>query len=150
MRIYISGPLQAAPDLGAARAFYESIAHIAADLGHDAYLPHLNTDPVHAAALPPREVFQRDQSALAASDVVIAHVGQASTGVGAELAIAVSRRIAVLGIARPEEQVSRFAEGLIESADGTVQRFDTVNDLRAVMRSFLEAATKSAVLPSPR
>lgn len=130
MRVYISGPLQGSSDLPTARRLYEQIASVASSQGCIPYVPHLHTDPEAAAHLDAGSVYQRDVAALLASDVVIAHVGAPSTGVGAELALAARAGLAIIAIHRDTEQVSRFAAGLIEEASGHFVTFTGEADLQ--------------------
>lgn len=128
MRIYISGPLQGSADLVRARHLYESIASALEAAGHQPYLPHLHTDPEHAANTTPEMVFQTDLRQLLAADVIVAHIGAPSTGVGAELAIASHQRKRIIALHRTSEKTSRFALGLILTAGGSVVSFDDGDD----------------------
>ncbi|AOX45311.1 nucleoside 2-deoxyribosyltransferase [Microbacterium sp. BH-3-3-3] len=137
MRIYISGPLQGSTDLATARRFYDALALLIRDAGHEAYVPHHSTDPVAAAGLPAQVVFATDLAALNSADAIIAHVGLPSTGVGAELALATASGRRVLGIKRPGEKGSRFAEGLIADGGGQVRTFADEQELREAVRNWL-------------
>lgn len=137
MRVYISGPLQGAVDLASARKLYESIAEILVGLGHAAYVPHLNTDPEFSGTLSGNEVFSCDRRALMDSGAVIAHIGLASTGAGAEIAMAAASGRPVLGIKRPGERSSRFIEGLIDEAGGSICDFASEVDLRDAIEMWL-------------
>ncbi len=137
MRIYISGPLQGSHDLTTARRFYDELASLVERCGHEAYVPHHNTDPVTASALSPETVFRADLAALSSADAVIAHVGQPSTGVGAELALACASGRRVLGLKRPGERGSRFAEGLVLDAGGRVCTFEDDRELEGIVRAWL-------------
>lgn len=137
MRIYISGPLQGSDDLEVARRLYDSLAEIVTVAGHEAYVPHHITDPVSAGSLSARTVFATDVSALNTADAVIAHVGLPSTGVGAEVAIAAASGRRVLGLKRRGEKGSRFAEGLIADAGGSVYEFENHAELEEAIEHWL-------------
>lgn len=137
MLIYISGPLQGSTDLDAARRLYDDLADIVRSCGHQAYVPHHHTDPTQAADLSSEDVFATDLAALNAAHAVVAHIGLPSTGVGAELALSVSSDRRVLGIKRPNERGSRFAEGLIVDAGGQVVIFSHLDDLASQLRAWL-------------
>ncbi|MGY4712990.1 nucleoside 2-deoxyribosyltransferase [Mycolicibacterium sp. CBM1] len=139
MRAYISGPLQGSPDLSAARELYERVATIVADVGLHPYVPHLHTDPELASEMTAVEVYRHDVVALNQAGVIIAHVGIPSTGVGAELALAASADKAIIGIARSQESVSRFAAGLIAENGGQLIRFSDDDDLRIQLRPRIAA-----------
>lgn len=137
MRIYISGPLQGSDDLDAARRFYEQLAGLVQRFGHEAYLPHHATDPVTASSLSAKNVFTADLNALNRADAVIAHVGLPSTGVGAELALACASGRRVLGLKRPRERGSRFAEGLVLDAGGNILTFADDVELESAVQGWL-------------
>ncbi|KQR19141.1 hypothetical protein ASF79_15845 [Agreia sp. Leaf335] len=137
MRIYISGPLQGARDIDVARRFYDEIAAIVEGAGCEAYVPHHFTDPIQARSLSASSVFASDLAALSAADAVIAHIGLPSTGVGAELALAAASHRKVLGLKRPGEPGSRFAEGLILDAGGSVITFGASYELESEIRRWL-------------
>lgn len=137
MLIYISGPLQGSTDLDTARRLYDELAEIVRACGHEAYVPHHYTDPSAAADLSSEHVFATDLAALNAAHAVVAHIGLPSTGVGAELALSVASGRRVLGLKRPGERGSRFAEGLIVDAGGRVVAFDGLEDLASQVRAWL-------------
>lgn len=139
MSAYISGPLQAAIDLPEARDLYELLAEIVYECGVEPYVPHMHTDPERAAHVSAVDVFRRDVAALLDCDVLIAHIGAPSTGVGAELAIAKQAGITIIGIARSDEPTSRFASGLIAEAGGLIIHFTNDQDLRRQVRSAVSA-----------
>jgi nucleoside 2-deoxyribosyltransferase len=113
-RIYISGPLQAAKDLAAARSFYERLAEICAEIGAEPYIPHQRTDPELHDDAHPVHVFRRDRQAIQECDLLIAHIGQPSSGVGAELGLAFSAKQPIIAIYRELERPSRFILGMLE------------------------------------
>ena len=137
MQIYISGPLQGSGNLCEAKQFYEQLAEMVRDAGHDAYIPHHSTDPVRASSLSAQSVFNADISALNRADAVVAHVGLPSTGVGAELALATASGRRVLGLKRPGERSSRFAEGLLLEAGGRICEFESDAQLRSEIAGWL-------------
>lgn len=142
MKIYISGPLQGSPDLDSARRFYDVLALIVGRAGCEPYVPHHSTDPVTAKSLTAPDVFTSDLAALNAADAVIAHVGLPSTGVGAEIALAAASDRKILGLKRPGEPSSRFAEGLILDAGGTIYTFSSAEDLEDKVRAWLNRPQK--------
>jgi nucleoside 2-deoxyribosyltransferase len=116
-KIYISGPLQAAIDLAAARGIYEAAADACRRAGWDAYLPHQATDPIADADVSSRAVFARDLNQVAAADAILAFIGAPSSGVGAELGIAYAADKPVIGVYFSSERPSRFILGMLDSTD---------------------------------
>jgi nucleoside 2-deoxyribosyltransferase len=115
--VYISGPLQSAADLSEARLLYELLAEVCVENGLRAYLPHLQTDPEHHSGVNAQEVFEQDYRTVADADLIIAHIGTPSSGVGAELGIAFERRIPMIAIYRDDERPSRFLLGMIAATN---------------------------------
>ena len=113
--VYISGPLQAAADLWAAREFYEFLAHAASSAGWQPYLPHQVTDPTHHRAVSAEDVFHRDRGSMARASAILAHIGPPSSGVGAELGIAFQMGLPIIGVHAAFEAPSRFIVGMLSS-----------------------------------
>lgn len=138
---YISGPLQAASDLEVARRLYEKIAQVCEACGFRAYLPHNETDPYAHADVSPSAVFKRDIDAMRGCDVVIAHIGAPSSGVGAELAFAFDAGQPIVGLWREGERPSRFIEGMLRSYDAaTMATFGSEAELEEQLQNALRVA----------
>lgn len=142
MHAYISGPLQGSPNLVEARELYEDVASAVAEAGAQPYVPHLHTDPEHADSLSAVDVFRKDVAALNRADVIIAHVGIPSTGVGAELGLAAASGTTIVGIARWTEDISRFAAGLITESGGHLVRFRDSADLHEQLSRHITKAAQ--------
>jgi nucleoside 2-deoxyribosyltransferase len=136
--VYISGPLQAADDLTAARRLYNLIADVCREAGWEVYLPHQHTDPIDQAHATPASVFERDYEKVRQASLVIAHVGLPSSGVGAELGIALEHKIPVITLQRASERPSRFIQGMMESTGLPVIVFDNDIDCRTQLRTALD------------
>src|SRR3989442_362882 len=78
---YISGALTALEDAPRTKLFYELLAEIAEAAHLRAYLPHRVTDPVAAADLDPRAVYEIDRAHVRGAAVLIAYAGIPSFGV---------------------------------------------------------------------
>jgi 2'-deoxynucleoside 5'-phosphate N-hydrolase len=115
-RVYISGPLTTVRDPLAARALYEHIAEACSSVGLSPYLPHLENDPKLHPGVPAAQVYESDLRHLLEAQLVVADIGAASLGVGAELAIASMRTIPIVAFFRPGEQVSRFILGMLRAS----------------------------------
>jgi nucleoside 2-deoxyribosyltransferase len=137
--VYVSGPLQSADDLAAARRLYERIACVCQELGWDTYLPHQQTDPIAHADVPPASVFKRDYYRVRHAALIIAHVGPPSSGVGAELGIALENDIPVIGVCHVDERPSRFITGMLDSVNLPMVVFDSVADCAAKLAETLKS-----------
>lgn len=136
--VYISGPLHGAVDLAAARRLYETIAAACCEVGWSPYLPHQNTDPERHASATPAEVFARDMLALHCADIIIAHIGAPSSGVGAELAFAVTEGKTVMAVHHLSEVPSRFIVGMLVSFPRVeVREYASLDDCREMIKDFL-------------
>jgi 2'-deoxynucleoside 5'-phosphate N-hydrolase len=138
MMVYVSGALKGSRDIARARALYEQAAYFVATAGHKAYLPHQNTDPEHAAAISPAQVFRRDVAALRAANGVVAFIGEPSLGVGAELALCAEAGTPLLGLHTPADDVSRFAVGLLEAVGARLVCYGDSGELESAIRDFLD------------
>src|SRR3989454_3186975 len=140
---YVSGALTALEDAPRTKLFYELLAEIAEDAKLRAYLPHRVTDPVMAAQLDPRAVYEIDRAHVTAAAVVIAYAGIPSFGVGIEVELARERGIPVIVVAERERPISRLLLG--NPAVVEVVRF---GDLESLRRSL--AAALGRVTAAPR
>ena len=136
MNVYISGALKASRDLQAARRMYEWAAACVVECGHQAYVPHLHTDPVKAAHVKPGSVYETDATRLRQADAIVAFLDEPSLGVGAELAMAVASGLPVLGLHRSDIEVSRFAVGMLLQHRNRVVAYVTMEDVRREVRLF--------------
>jgi hypothetical protein len=108
---YVSGALTALDDAARTRLFYEVLAEIADAAGLRAYLPHRVTDPVGAAELDPRAVYEIDRAHVTSARVVIAYAGIPSFGVGIEVELAREHSVPVIVVAERHRPVSRLLLG---------------------------------------
>lgn len=113
---YISGPLHASKRPTESRQLYEHIADICRRHGVTPIIPHLMNDALSNPGLDPVAVYENDTSMLLGSDVLIAHVGAPSSGVGAEVAIAIEAGIPIIALRRSDEEVSWYLLGLLRAA----------------------------------
>ena len=139
-KIYISGALTDIKNVTEIKAFYESIGQICKEIGSQAYVPHLNTDPIANPDLSPREVFETDKHQVTNSDLVIAYLGYPSFGVGMELAYAEVNAIPVILMYERGKKISRFPRGL-PTVIYEIQ-FDDCEDALTQLKSFLEKSNK--------
>ncbi|MBU3957031.1 hypothetical protein KKI19_02005 [Patescibacteria group bacterium] len=70
--------------------FYEAVAEVASRHGIDLYLPHLHSDPIKDADIPPRQVVIMDRERVKDSITMIVDIrrppyGVGSLGVGMEI-----------------------------------------------------------------
>jgi 2'-deoxynucleoside 5'-phosphate N-hydrolase len=111
-RVYISGALTGIGNPTAIKRFYEDIGSLCEEIGFQAYIPHLNTDPINHPHLSPLQVFENDKHQVSASDLVIAYLGFPAFGVGMELAYAESKGIPLIFLYEKGKLVSRFPRGI--------------------------------------
>jgi nucleoside 2-deoxyribosyltransferase len=111
-KVYVSGALTSVEDLSAAKAFYEAIGALCEEMGLQAYVPHLHTDPVRHPGITPREVFEVDKHHVVESNLVIAYIGIPSLGVGMELAYAETHNIPIILLYERGRVISRIARGV--------------------------------------
>lgn len=112
MSVYVSGALTGVDKLDELKRFYEAIGRVCNEVGWEAYVPHLRTDPVSNPDISPEQVFLTDKQHVLASDLLIAYIGVPSTGVGMELAYADVSDIPIVLLYEDGKTVSRFPRGI--------------------------------------
>ena len=134
---YISGALTALDDAPRTKLFYELLAEIAAAAGLRAYLPHRVSDPVVAADLDPRAVYEIDRAHVTGAAVVIAYAGIPSFGVGIEVELAREHGVPVIIVAERDRPISRLLLG--NPAVVEVVKFADLEGLRRSLGAALAA-----------
>lgn len=133
---YVSGALTSLEDGARTRLFYELLAEVVEGAGLRAYLPHRVTDPVTAAHLDPRAVYDIDRAHVTGSRVVVAYAGIPSFGVGIEVELAREHGIPVILVVERDRTVSRLLLG--NPAVVEVVRFGDLDGLRRLLVTALE------------
>src|SRR2546427_12351989 len=139
---YVSGALTALDDAPRTKLFYELLAEIAEAARLRAYLPHRVTDPMAAAHLDPRAVYEIDRAHVTGAAVLIAYAGIPSFGVGIEVELAREHGVPVVVVAERDRPVSRLLLG--NPAVVEVVRFADLDGLR---RALVAALSRIAALP---
>lgn len=135
-KVYISGALTGIENSAEIKAFYETIGLLCDEMGFQAYVPHLKTDPINNPDVTPRQVFEIDKHQVSNSDLVIAYLGCPSFGVGMELAYAETKAIPLILLYERGKNISRFPRG-IPTLVSEVQ-FSDYEDALAQLRSVLK------------
>jgi hypothetical protein len=134
---YISGALTALDDAPRTKLFYEVLAEIAQAAGLRAYLPHRVSDPVAAAHLDPRTVYEIDRAHVTSAAVVIAYAGIPSFGVGIEVELAREHAVPVIIVAERDRPISRLLLG--NPAVVEVVKFADLDGLRRALAAAIAA-----------
>jgi nucleoside 2-deoxyribosyltransferase len=112
MRIFFAGPLTNLKDPGLTKAFYRRLAETAKSNGCDYFWAFLNgTDPVLNPDVPPKKVYQVDIKQLSHSDMMVAYMGEPSTGTGIEIEYANAHHIPVYILYEKGKRISRMLRG---------------------------------------
>lgn len=135
-KLYISGALTGIEKPTEIKAFYEAIALTTEKIGFQAYVPHVNTDPINNPDVTPRQVYETDKNQVISSDLVIAYIGYPSLGVGMELAYAETNSIPIILVYEKGKVISRFPCG-IPTVICEIQ-FTDYEDALNQIKSFLE------------
>jgi hypothetical protein len=134
---YISGALTALDDAPRTKLFYEVLAEIAGAAGLRAYLPQRVSDPVAAAHLDPRAVYEIDRAHVTSAAVVVAYAGIPSFGVGIEVELAREHAVPVIIVAERDRPISRLLLG--NPAVVEVVMFADLDGLRRALAAALAA-----------
>ena len=138
MQIYISGALISAKNRTEAHDFYEFLANICEELTHTAYLPHQNSDPELHNQLTNGEVFEKDLHQMLNSDIILASITEASTGVGAEIGLALKNNIPVIAVYEENSNPSRFILGLLRHYQSKIIQFNNWNDCKNQISEYFD------------
>jgi len=133
---YVSGALTALEEGARMRLFYELLAEVVESVGLRAYLPHRVSDPVAAAHLEPRAVYDIDRAHVTSARVVVAYAGIPSFGVGIEVELAREHAVPVVLVVERDRTVSRLLLG--NPAVVEVVRFADLDGLRRGLAAALE------------
>jgi len=146
---YVSGALTALEEGARMRLFYELLAEVVESAGLRAYLPHRVSDPVGAAHLEARAVYDIDRAHVTSARVVVAYAGIPSFGVGIEVELAREHSVPVVLVVERERTVSRLLLG--NPAVVEVVRFADLDGLRRGLGAALEriaVTAKGTALPT--
>jgi 2'-deoxynucleoside 5'-phosphate N-hydrolase len=112
MRIFFAGPLTELTHTDETKTFYKQMAQVAQANGFTYYWAFLNgTDPIQNPDVTPTAVYKTDLNELGKSDLMIAYIGQPSSGTGQEIEYAREHAIPVYLLFEKGKQVSRMAQG---------------------------------------
>lgn len=112
MRIFFGGPLTNLHDPDATKAFYDRLGTTAQAYGFDFFLAFRNgTDPIKNPEVLPNAVYDVDTKELSKSDLMVAYVGEPSTGTGIEIGFAREHGIPVYLLYEKGRRVSRMMRG---------------------------------------
>src|SRR5213592_3692678 len=145
---YVSGALTALDDAPRTKLFYELLAEIAEAARLRAYLPHRVTDPMAAAHLDPRAVYEIDRAHVTGAAVLIAYAGIPSFGVGIEVELAREHGVPVIVVAERDRPISRLLLG--NPAVVEIVKFADLDGLRHGLAAALAAVasvTRDGVRP---
>lgn len=150
MRIFFAGPLTDLKDPEGTKAFYLKLAGVAQKNGVDYFWAFLNgTDPVKNPEVTPDDVYRRDITELEKSDIMVAYVGEPSTGTGLEIEHAYFKHIPVYLLYEKGKRISRMLRGCpavkkeIVFADET----DALRQFKALLKTLCNPATLQSSHP---
>lgn len=112
MRIFFAGPLTDLQNPEQTKAFYQKLAEVAQKNGFDYYWAFLNgTDPIKNPDVTPPVVYTTDLAELAKSDLMVAYIGEPTTGTGQEIEYAREHNIPVYLIFEKGKHITRMVLG---------------------------------------
>ncbi|MCL4360543.1 nucleoside 2-deoxyribosyltransferase [Patescibacteria group bacterium] len=112
MRIFFAGPLTDLRNPDDTKAFYVKLANVARTAGFSYFWAFLNgTDPIKNPNVTPADVYKRDIQELTDSDIMVAYVGEPSTGTGIEIEYAYRHNIPVCLLYENSKKISRMLRG---------------------------------------
>jgi nucleoside 2-deoxyribosyltransferase len=138
MRIFFAGPLTQLKNPEKTKAFYKRLATAAERNGFDYFWAFLNgTDPVANPHIPPTDVYHRDICELENGDLMVAYVGEPSTGTGLEIEHAYAKNIPVYLLYEKDRKVSRMLRGCpaVKQEIVFADEADAISQLDALLKT---------------
>lgn len=140
MKIFFAGPLTDLKNPNKTKAFYVKLADVAKSHGFDYFWAFQHgTDPNIERVISASEVYERDNKQLLKSDIMVAYIGESSSGVGIEVEIAHTHNIPVYLLYEKGTWTSRMLRGcpavkkelvFTDEADGLKQFESLLKTLR--------------------
>lgn len=141
MRIFFGGPLTNLQHPDETKSLYKKMATVATDLGFDYFWAFLNgTDPILNPDVPSHDVYQRDINELDASDIMIAYIGEPTTGTGIEIEHAHVTRKPVVILYEKGAHISRMLRGCPAIVKEIV--FTSESDVLEQLSAYLSSVRK--------
>lgn len=136
MRIFFAGPLSNLSNPEKTKVFYKNMATVAETLGFSYFWAFLSgTDPEKNPDVPPQDVYSRDIAALDNSDIMIAYVGEPTTGTGIEIEHAHQTHKPVILLYEQNKRISRMLRGCPAIKKEII--FSSEEDALAQLQSYL-------------
>jgi nucleoside 2-deoxyribosyltransferase len=141
MRIFFSGPLTNLTNPEQTKAFYLKLDAVAKSLGYETFWAFLSgTDPIKNPDVSPQDVYNRDIKALDDSDMMIAYMGEPSTGTGVEIEHARLIGKPVVILYEKGKNISRMMRGC--PAVKKEIAFETEDDALTKLEAYLSSYPK--------
>jgi nucleoside 2-deoxyribosyltransferase len=141
MRIFFAGPLTNLKDPATTKAFYRRLADVAKTNGFKYFWAFLSgTDPILNPDVTPQAVYHVDTKQLSQSDLIIAYMGEPSTGTGIEIEYANAHNIPVYILYEKGKRISRMLRGCPAIKKEIV--FTDVDDAVRQFNAFLKTIKK--------
>lgn len=147
MKIFFGGPLTDLSNPTKTKKFYKKLADIASNSGVDWFWAFMNgTDPVVNPNVPPADVYHLDINQLAKSTIMVAYVGEPSTGTGIEIEYAHDHGIPVVLLYPRHKKISRMLRGCPGIIKEIVYKddLDAFSQLNAFLKSLKESLATHA------
>ncbi len=117
---YISGALTQTKDIHACLQLYEELGKLCEECGIEAFVPHVRLnagDFFRGRSGAPRnnstEIFLKESQAIQESDIILACLDDPSTGVGAELQLAIDNNLKIVAFHHSDIGISNYIRGML-------------------------------------
>lgn len=135
MRIFFAGPLTDLKNPDQTKAFYRRLAEVAGSNAMEYYWAFMNgTDPIKNPDVTPQKVYDIDTMELGKSDIMVAYMGEPSTGTGIEIEYANTHHIPIYILYEKGKRISRMLRGcpaitkeiVFKSEEDALAQFNTL------------------------
>lgn len=141
LRIFFAGPLTDLKNPEGTKAFYQKLSDTAVQKGCTYFWAFMNgTDPIKNPEVSAQDVYARDITELEKSDLMVAYVGEPSTGTGLEIEHAKIKNIPVYLLYEEGKNISRMLRGCpaIKKELIFVDEPDALQQFNELLKTLLE------------
>ncbi|KKL12707.1 hypothetical protein LCGC14_2533080 [marine sediment metagenome] len=117
---YISGALTQTRDIHACLQLYEELGKLCEEYKIEAFVPHIKLGSGDFfrgrcnAPRSPSKIFLQESRAIQKSDIILVCLDDPSTGVGAELQLAIDNDLDIMAFHHRDIKISNYIRGMLE------------------------------------
>ena len=143
---YISGALTQAKDIQACLQLYEELGKLCEECGIEAFVPHIKLNATdfflgrgnkRVEPRPADKIFLTESQAIREGDIILACLDDPSTGVGAELQLAIDNNLKIIAFHHIDVRISAYIRGMLEQYSSTILAYENKDTLFKSLKPWL-------------